>query len=434
MSLPIREAAKTSILSMKWRDKWRGLPNLVFDHFSFQVSPGNAALSRAKVLFNIYQVLLLHRGPIPKFTLSIPELGSCPEIDQLVFFLRDKHIQEFTFHSWGMGRHKLPSSFFSYEQLRHLNLAFCLLKAPPTFGGFSRLISVEFQAVDFASNVFESFISKCPLLEQLTIDDCPNIGCLEIDAPNLKSLTFHGVFESICFKNAPRLDFVVIDSILQLHGENAMYNKGHASNMIKVLEGLPAIEYLCIGYLFLKYMAVGKSPQRFPANINHLRVIEVPNMCFGKMEDVSCILCLIMSSPNLQKLELAATCFEDAAATDVLELFEDQELSDDSLKQLQEVWINSFIGEAAELEFVKFLLAKSVVLEKILIQPPPGIVAEEGLNILRRLTRFRRASSKAEIIYVNPDEDRATIVSPVDVCYQLGPKTDAIKSELQSVA
>lgn len=72
------------------------------------------------------------------------------------------------------------------------------------------------------------------------------------------------------------------------------------------------------------------------------------------------------------------------------------------MNQLQEVRMGLFSGTLPELGFVKFLLANSLVLEKMLIQPPKGTIAEDGLKILKEVTRFQRASSKAEVIYLDP--------------------------------
>lgn len=74
--LPLRDAVKTSVLSKKCRHNWVTLPHLAFDDTFLNKPP-------RELMLTIYQVLLLHQGPILKFTLSVPGVKSCPEIKHL---------------------------------------------------------------------------------------------------------------------------------------------------------------------------------------------------------------------------------------------------------------------------------------------------------------------------------------------------------------
>ncbi|KAJ0885186.1 putative F-box domain, leucine-rich repeat domain superfamily, F-box-like domain superfamily [Helianthus annuus] len=79
--LPIREAARTSILSREWRYKWTTIPKLEFGSSTLSKGknkeklPYDIASARKKnmdercKLFNaIHQVLLMRQGPIHEFT------------------------------------------------------------------------------------------------------------------------------------------------------------------------------------------------------------------------------------------------------------------------------------------------------------------------------------------------------------------------------
>ena len=92
--------------------------------------------------------------------------------------------------------------------------------------------------------------------------------------------------------------------------------------------------------------------------------------------------------------------FTSTSATEgpALELLKVQDYSDFPLNQLREVRISFASGARPELEIIKLLLAKSPVLEYMVIVPHSKD-ADEGLRILKELTRFRRASPKAEIIF-----------------------------------
>ena len=67
--------------------------------------------------------------------------------------------------------------------------------------------------------------------------------------------------------------------------------------------------------------------------------------------------------------------------------------------QLQLVKLVGISYAKQELNFVNFLLANSPVLEKMTIKPAAAI---GGCELLKELLRFRRASVRAEIIYLDP--------------------------------
>jgi hypothetical protein len=245
--LPLRDAMKTSVLSRKWRYNWVTLPQLVFDN-SFCTGPPQNQAMRKELFMTIYQVLLLHNGPILKFTLSTPGLRSCPEINHLISFLSRNDIQDFTLCISRGECHKLSSFLFSCLQLRHLHLLSCLFKPPTTFNGFNRLVSLVFREVDIAVNIFKTIVPKCPLLKHLTLENCTNTENLNIDAPNLKFLYFRGLFNSLRFKNTPVLASV---KFLASREEIPEYGEFRTADMIKVFHCLPVIEDLFAGYSLL---------------------------------------------------------------------------------------------------------------------------------------------------------------------------------------
>ncbi|CAL1403853.1 unnamed protein product [Linum trigynum] len=95
MFLPLREAAKASILSSGWRKIWTRLPKFVFDESFCQTNleaKGQDQIAEMnKLMFKLCTVLLLHRGPLQELSLSLPILRSFPaQIDQILLFLQEK--------------------------------------------------------------------------------------------------------------------------------------------------------------------------------------------------------------------------------------------------------------------------------------------------------------------------------------------------------
>lgn len=73
--------------------------------------------------------------------------------------------------------------------------------------------------------------------------------------------------------------------------------------------------------------------------------------------------------------------------------------SDTTLNQLREVNMHSVSGKS-ELLFLKFILAKSCMLETLIVGSLGDVYL--GFGLLKELTRFRHLSPQAEIIFVTP--------------------------------
>ncbi|KAK2410782.1 F-box/FBD/LRR-repeat protein [Trifolium repens] len=338
--LPIEEAVRTSILSSKWRNKWCTIPNLVFDSHYVSADPSI-----------VDHVLLLHSGPINKFEISddnlIPVISSFSNyIDRWILHLIRRSIKELVL----VERYKIPWCLFSYQGLDCLRLYSCWLKPPTTFEGFRNLSRLELYQVIITQVDLEKLISGCPLLESLMLIDIDNIIQLNIHAPNLKDCDILVAFEDINFDNT----FQIVTYL--------------AAGVLPVELPTPCI---CLGDL------------SFCINFNNLK-------------EISAALCLLRSSPNLQKLEISARFDEE---TDVLTptrySWEDIFSRPTMPFPVRHVTISDISGTTSEFDFIKFLLLYSPMLEKMTVMPVGDVTPE----LKRALFRLKRASGEAEVVW-----------------------------------
>ncbi|XP_050211596.1 F-box/FBD/LRR-repeat protein At1g13570-like [Mercurialis annua] len=258
--LSIHEAVGTSILSKRWRFRWSYITSL-WTHIEFYL------------------------------LCSLP--SSFPEICLLFLYLRDEDIHEIDF-SYGFNR--IPSHLFSCFTLRRLTLSKCHIKVPLAFQGFVKLISLKFRQVYFdTDDIFESFISKWPLLETLWINNCSEIDSLEIDLPYLKYFEFCGDCRTFSFRN--------VSQHLSTYYFEGCY-KMSCCEPTKLFESLPVVKHLYLGYDFLQYMCGGSISMKL--SLGCLRVLKLHEVHFQRTRLVSVLLCLIVSSPNLEELEIGA--------------------------------------------------------------------------------------------------------------------------------
>ncbi|XP_028081119.1 F-box/FBD/LRR-repeat protein At1g13570-like isoform X2 [Camellia sinensis] len=342
--LPIRDAVRTCSLSSKWRYKWANLTQLVFDDNCATLCNDKGAVEDSLAKF-ITRFLFLHDGPIHKFSLSSAYLQSSPDIDQWLLFLSRNGIKELVLELGEGEWFRAPSCLFFCRKLTRLELIRCELDPPPTFKGFLCLKYLNLQQVLIAPDVVESLISSCPFLESLTLSYFDSLA-LTICAPNLKYLCLEGEFKDICLKYTPLL--LAISVAMYMTDDIAEhFEQSSSCNFDKFLGSVPCLERL-IGHI---YFTKGSS--------NMSTATEAPDLDFWEKE-----------------------CPSDC-----------------TFSLLETVKMTDMSAVPHEMEFIKFLLRNSPMLETMSITPSV-YVTDGRLNMLIELVRFRRASAQAEIIFI----------------------------------
>lgn len=251
--LPIRDVAKTSILSKDWRYKWLNVPDLVFNSY-FKES-----LDKELNPFNVIEhVLRRHGGPITKFTFWDPEIDYQPPLEFWFFFLSRHPIQNLTIRlASSSGDYSIPHIFFSFDKLRDLYISHLEITTPPEFKGFHRLVKLYLANVLMQSAELKRFISKCSMLEWLCLssDDSETYLDWDIDivAPRLKSFRFIGPFRSFTLKrsNVEVIEFCNPDNT-EVYEYEIRENFKPVNNLIKVFRQLPRIRRLDSNNSFLQ--------------------------------------------------------------------------------------------------------------------------------------------------------------------------------------
>ncbi|XP_009761511.1 F-box/FBD/LRR-repeat protein At1g13570-like [Nicotiana sylvestris] len=284
--------------------------------------------------------------------------------------------------------------------MKHLKLHNCLFHPPPAFKGFNQLVSLELYEVTISSEVLGRLISRSLLLEQLVLEISSILNHIQIKAPKLRSFDFTGNIELICIKKAPLLVKLSLVNTAELSEE------ARQSDHAKYFESFPALEHLNLNYLSVMVLDAGSGDiaAKLSSPLNCLKCLCLSDICLDELDEFSYVLCLIRSSPYLQDIQMkifyvALDTLIDPVRGDVVNDIP-ASFRDVTLNHLRVARLDNITGTKPEMELIKLLLAKSPMLVRMLLQPNKGQeFAETRLKVLADITKFSRASPKAEVDY-----------------------------------
>ncbi|XP_056697357.1 F-box/FBD/LRR-repeat protein At1g13570-like [Spinacia oleracea] len=329
--LPIRMAARMSVLSTEWKNNWLSLRHLVFDQTFWEVIRDpqpvyiyGAAAEAEKVSRIVSNILLHHNGPLQKFYFFCP-------------------------------------LYVKGEYLMKLKLRRFVLNPPPRdFKGFADLRSLELFMVKCDPDIFGSLVAG-PRLTLLKLEHCIGFEHLIIDIPSLKTLVIKGAFPYLSFENVVRLATCCKLQHLEFWG-------------------------LC------QFSAAGGVAKSFPLKFNYLSKLCLISLNLGRIDVYHFGFGMIQSCPCIKELEISLTSNKN---TLVPKLEYDDNFK---LPHLRKVRVMGIKGSLAELKFIEYVLAISVVLEKFFFEFGYLEDANSKNLVLMNLLQLPRASPKVQLV------------------------------------
>ncbi|KAL3510935.1 hypothetical protein ACH5RR_030336 [Cinchona calisaya] len=403
--LPIRDAARTSSLSSKWRHYWAEYPNLVLDdQFTEEIKQKRNLLRFEVDYVNIVSgILLQHQGAITKFVLHFPEMilylfdlnsntdewNIYSNINNWMMFLSRKGLRELTLQNSNPDPYRIPLYLFSCLKLTYMSISRCIFRAPVSSRGFANLTTLVLSEV-----TFESSVLIIPQLHVLNLRNCSGIRLLNISTPLLRRLTLldNDDFELRSYMNCKSL----VHAYIGVSNKVELGRQDESVSLTTILGCWPKISALYLDGSTLDRLTAGTVPESLPSRIMHLKYLALFRISYHPNE-IACILCLLRSSPNLSRLEIW-THRTINSSMETVEFLEEPGVMGQKMYRLKTVMMKHYMGSAAELVFVKLLLTSSPSLERICVEWRKNLAPSERLKA-DELIQFARASSKAQVIF-----------------------------------
>ncbi|XP_074274738.1 F-box/FBD/LRR-repeat protein At1g13570-like isoform X2 [Silene latifolia] len=313
-TLPIRIAARTSVLSKQWRHAWLSLKKLNFDadfweeqknideSFIWRTNTDESLVWR-KGCQIISDILFCHIGPVHDLDLYMP-FEACKDrrdYRHWISFLSKNGVRKVVIRNQYVEM-DITTYIFRCSELVHLELSSFKLNPPPTdFIGFPYLKHLLLEDVNFIKqSIFCSLIENCIMLETLKLVKWSGMDHIVIDVPSLQTLVLNGDFESLAFRNVRSLKSISL--CLKRLPKKLRVETVDAVNLPASSCQLQSIEF--DGHLFLTAGDIIRPP---PVTFIHLHELCLSNLNLSDFGVSRYLLLMIECCPYLKKLDIAVS-------------------------------------------------------------------------------------------------------------------------------
>ncbi|KAM0847232.1 hypothetical protein ACQ4PT_055153 [Festuca glaucescens] len=215
--LPVKEAARTAVLSSRWRRIWVATPLVLNDaHFlpkghCWPLTPANSPAITAAVS----RILEAHLGPIDRVRLVCTNMNSYrPQLARWLQLLAAKGVQELVLVNRPWPRDlPLPATVFAITTLTRLYLGVWKLPDTAVLRGasFPHLRELGLCCVQMEHGDVDSLVARSPVLEILNILGCLKGLRLRLVSQSLRCVQISGsIVENIAVVKAPCLERLIL--------------------------------------------------------------------------------------------------------------------------------------------------------------------------------------------------------------------------------
>ncbi|RVW98743.1 F-box protein [Vitis vinifera] len=400
--LPLKDAARTSVLSGLWRSLWA--PTRVNFDFDFDRVTSHEASEDRRLLDNGGwmgyfgykggpQLLWWgHTTWVRDFRLKLDVGPPCPvhKISEASCFasLKNLHFESVSF----LAEDIVPALFSN-----------CLLLESLRFVKCRDLRSIDVEA----ASSFQSF----------EMVDCPNVASITLSAPNLKSFRYGGILPSIQINKGSNL----VDSILDFIQSPANY-EFDTEQLISLLADLKEVEILTLsGWLLQCLCLAGVIFNKLDFQFNKLKELwwKGSSMDREKRDSMSCFLKI---TPSLERLCIDIDPQLRSIPTPIFHQYWHEphlwmdyatvKSNASLLKHLSMVSISGFTRKLDEVILMDLLFEKAVILQRMIVKSRENncwrvvkIPKSQMHQAWRRQWKFSVASQENKYLYGFIEDD-----------------------------
>ncbi|KAL7095318.1 hypothetical protein ACP275_10G016400 [Erythranthe tilingii] len=393
--LPVKDSARTSVLSSRWINLWKHTPSLNFiAPFKPCSSSPVCDIEKYNFVKWVNCVIRSHKAlTLKEFVIRFP-------VNR-----KDRHAI-IRWHEFAFSR-RVEKLEFDLYGCRDVSYNFCfpekfLTLKGPLSDNFKSVKVLSFKFLNVTDEDIDFFLRNCPLLEQLIVrgsekisnpeicgsslmlkhlnmHNCYNMKSLEISGPRFTSLVVP-IRERLLIKNVPML----VEMFLNCAGDDTNFRK-----LSSALSG-GCVSQLKILRLRMAALRETSKPCIFP-QLPKLKKLEIEYWARG-VENLINMTAVVRASPYLEefvfKFKWDDLRSRDRLVKDVISFPVKDEISFPH-NHLKVFKFCGYYGRTNEVELVRYIVDNFVVLEKLIIDP-------SGSNFEHKLNMERKARKNAK--------------------------------------
>ena len=261
--LPAKDAARTSVLSSRWRPLWRSAPLVLVDAHLLQPAGGEDAPLRAgsgSVTAAVSRVLEAHRGPFRCVNLTRSSMGAHrAELALWLGLLAVKGVEEFVFvnRPWPLD-FPLPATIFSLASVKRLYLGawgFPNTSALPRGTAFPHLLELGLCCIAMEGRDLNFLLARSPILQTLVVYLSQKDVNLRIISRSLRCVQLCvSIVHDVSVVDAPRLERLLLWDTVSVDKVRTRIKFGHAPKLRSVGYLMPGVHVLEVGNTIIKVL------------------------------------------------------------------------------------------------------------------------------------------------------------------------------------
>ncbi|TVU07263.1 hypothetical protein EJB05_47311 [Eragrostis curvula] len=388
--LPTKDAARTAVLSRRWRPVWRDTPLAFADaHLVPGFLDGSRQPTRADtpdLVAVVSRVLVtLHPGPFRAVHLACCYMGAHPShLARWVQALANKGVQDLVLVNRPWPRDMLlPAAIFAAATLTRLYLGLWKFPDPPVrprsaAALFPNLRELVLSSMDMENRHLDFILAACPALEKLGIQGIRNEGtrvrlvghhrlrCVQISA---------SVTESIAVVDAPILErFFITLSMKPDDGSFVRVKIANTPNL-RILGHLkPGTHMLEINNTVIN-AGVKASPSTMVPSVKILGLA----VCFGVRNDAKKLPSFLKCFPNVETLHILSEESDEVAGELDLKFWQEAGPIESIQSSIKAMTFRQFRMGQSEISFLKFVFQSAQVLKNARISVSRGCATSPDL-------------------------------------------------------
>ncbi|KAM0888581.1 hypothetical protein ACQ4PT_028270 [Festuca glaucescens] len=370
--LPVKDAARTTVLASRWRTLWLSTPLVLIDadllpKGQWPPTPANSP----SITTAVSHILEAHLGPLPCVYLLCSRMSAYrAQLTRWLHILAAKGVQDLVLVNRPWPRDvPLPAKVFTITTLTLLYLGMWKLPDMAVLRGvsFPHLRELGLCSVEMEQGDVDRLVMGCPVLEILNIQGC---------CGRMKGLRIHLVSQSlrcvqICISivekidvvDAPCLDRLIIsgagspDRALPIRFRIGDAPKLHAFGFLDPRNHLLEIrDTMITAEMKVSRMTMVTSVKFLSLNVR-----------FGVHDDIKLVATFLRCFPNVERLHITSEQCDQSADDLILKFWEESGPIESVLSRINMMTFRDFRGEQSEVGFLEFFFQSARVLKTTVI-------------------------------------------------------------------